>query len=141
LIVRDWFETFVAQNLVLDGLLYPLVYRHIDAALSSAYGPGLSMLNEFPIAWFEETGRWVDATIKTAAAESEQNAQTLAGWAEKWSTLTLDALAPIAELGLGKAQAGAALAEISDDFKKRLQRIGLAVPQSVQTSSSEVAHG
>lgn len=30
-VVEDWFETFVAQNLVLDGLLYPLVYQHFDA--------------------------------------------------------------------------------------------------------------
>lgn len=132
LIVRDWFETFVAQNLVLDGLLYPLVYRHIDAALSRAYGPGLSMLNEFSIAWFDETVRWVDATIKTAAAESDHNADALSGWVQKWSTLVLDALTPIAELGLGKQQAGAALNEVFDDFTKRVRKIGLM---------SEVSHG
>jgi phenol hydroxylase P1 protein len=140
-VVRDWFETFVAQNLVLDGLLYPLVYRHIDAALSDAHGPGLSMLNEFSIAWFDETGRWVDATIKTAAAESEQNAQLLAGWVEKWSPIVLDALAPIAELGLGKEQAGTALNEIFGDFSQRLEKIGLTVGSPAQQSASEVSHG
>ncbi len=27
LVTQDWFELFVAQNLALDGLLYPLVYE------------------------------------------------------------------------------------------------------------------
>ena len=33
LVVADPFELWVAQNFVLDGLLYPLVYERFDAAL------------------------------------------------------------------------------------------------------------
>lgn len=141
LVVRDWFETFVAQNLVLDGLLYPLVYRHIDAALSERYGPGLGMLYEFAIAWFDETRRWVDATIKTALSESDHNAQTLTSWTEKWSALAQNALQPVAELALGQEHAQAAMVDISLEFSKRLQNIGFLINDVDRLAATEVVNG
>jgi hypothetical protein len=38
------------------------------------------MLTEFQVDWFDETSRWVDATLKTAADESLANAAQLAQW-------------------------------------------------------------
>lgn len=139
MVVQDWFETFTAQNAVLDGLLYPLVYRHIDARLSAQCGAGLGMLNEFAIAWFDETSRWVDATLKTAAAESPENTALLACWIEIWRTRALEALRPLAQHALGEQDAEAALVEIDTAFTARMTKTGIAIGESA--TRAEARHG
>ena len=39
LVLSDWFEIFVAQNLVLEGLSYPLLYDHLDGKFSAEGAP------------------------------------------------------------------------------------------------------
>lgn len=126
LVLDDWFELFVAQNLVLDGLLYPLVYEHFDAALTAQAGPTISMLLRFQSEWFAETSRWVDATVKTAAAESAENATLLSGWTRAWRDRAIEALAPLADHGLG-SDAPAALAALTDTFAARAAKAGLSL--------------
>jgi phenol hydroxylase P1 protein len=41
-VTADWFEVFLAQNLVFDGLLYPLVYRRYVDKRSPATGNALA---------------------------------------------------------------------------------------------------
>jgi phenol hydroxylase P1 protein len=137
--VQDWFETFTAQNAVLDGLLYPLVYRHIDARLSAQCGAGLGMLNEFAISWFDETSRWVDATLKTAVAESPENAALLSRWIEMWHGRTLEALQPLALEALGEQDAAAALADIDATFTTRMTKLGIAMTAAGERT--EANHG
>lgn len=128
LVVRDPFESFVAQNLALDGLLYPLVYGDVvDGELSAAGGTSVALLTRFMADWFDETRKWVDAVIKTAAAESAENKAVLTEWTAHWSARAADALAPVARLGLGEADGDAALAAQRDAFKARAQKIGLAL--------------
>lgn len=126
MVVKDWFETFVAQNVVLDGLLYPLVYRHIDERIARSHGPALGMLNEFASSWFDETSRWVDATVKTAAAESPANAELLARWIAKWRAVALEALKPLAIDALDD-DAHHALAAIAQAFDARMAKQGVEV--------------
>ncbi|MEN9849096.1 MAG: hypothetical protein RL368_1836, partial [Pseudomonadota bacterium] len=64
LVVKDWFELFIAQNLVLDGLLYPFIYEQLDQVLAAQAGPVMSMLTRFQSEWFTETRKWVDASVK-----------------------------------------------------------------------------
>ncbi|RKP55792.1 aromatic/alkene monooxygenase hydroxylase subunit beta [Pararobbsia silviterrae] len=139
MVVRDWFETFVAQNLVLDGLLYPLVYTHIDAALAKQYGPGLSLLHEFSVTWFDETSRWVDATVKTAATESPANAACIGGWIRDWRAQVLAGLQPIADEALGD-QAAAAIASVVATFDARLAKLGIAWPDATSADASSASN-
>lgn len=125
-VLADPIELYVAQNLVLDGLLYPLVYDRFDTALTVSAGPTVSMLLRFQADWFAETTRWVDATVKTAAAESTANAELLAGWTTAWRDRAVKALAPLADLALG-ADAPAALAAVTSAFDARAARVGLAL--------------
>ena len=142
MVVRDWFETYVAQNLVLDGLLYPLIYTHVDAVLSSQYGPGISMLNEFSTSWFDETTRWVDATIKTAVGESTENAALIAQWVHVWRKEATDALMPLAIEALGTDDAAAAMRSVSEQFDARLTKIGVpSVASNGSTGSSNEGAG
>ena len=84
------------------------------------------MLNEFASSWFDETSRWVDATIKTAATESPENKALLAQWVAKWRTAVLDALKPLAIAGLGD-DAHHALEHIAQTFDARVAKQGVEV--------------
>jgi len=103
-VVKDPFELFVAQNLALDGQLYPLIYgSFVDEQLALQGGTAVAMLTAFMPEWHEESARWVDAVVRIAAAESDANRQTIGGWARQWADRATAALAPVAELALGNA--------------------------------------
>ena len=126
MVTPDWFELFVAQNLVLDGLLQPLVFQHYERRISTEHGPALSLVTEFMTHWFDETARWVDATIKTAVAESPANAELLHGWTTHWREAVQQALQPYAAEIFG-ADAGAMLALVNTAFETRVGKLGLSV--------------
>lgn len=127
LVVRDPFELFVAQNVALDGLLYPLVYeRIVDDHLSTRGASAVAMLTQFMTEWFGETRKWVDAVMKVAAAESPANLEVLSGWSRHWSDRAAAALLPVAALALGDP-ADEAVAEELAAFKTRLAKTGITL--------------
>jgi len=109
---------------VLDGLLQPLVFREFERRFSSAHGPALSLVTEFTNNWFDETSRWVDATVKTAAAESADNAALIAGWIAKWRAATTAALAPYADAVFVDG-AAEALKAVDALFDARVAKLGI----------------
>jgi phenol/toluene 2-monooxygenase (NADH) P1/A1 len=126
LVVQDPFELFVAQNLALDAQLYPLIYgAFVDDQLAMQGGTAVAMLTAFMPEWHDESARWVDAVVKTAAAESDANRSLIAGWAKAWADRAQAALAPVAELALGDA-GQAALADARGTLDARLKKSGLA---------------
>ena len=59
LVLATGLELFVAQNLVLDGLLFALACEVIDQVLSEQAGPGGPMLTRFQAEWRDEsTNGW-----------------------------------------------------------------------------------
>lgn len=127
LVVRDPFELFIAQNVALDGLLYPLVYEQlVDGYLSPRGASSVAMLCQFMNDWFDETRKWVDAVIKVAAAESEHNQAVLQEWTAKWSGRAAAALVPVVREALG-ADAEAAVSEELGAFKARLKKVGIEI--------------
>lgn len=127
LALRDPFELFVAQNVALDGLLYPLVYeRIVDDYLSSKGGAAVAMLTQFMSDWFDETKKWVDAVLKVAAAESEHNRVQLQEWTDAWKDRAASALLPVVEQVFG-ARADDVVSEQVAAFKARIQKTGIAL--------------
>ncbi|HNA05080.1 MAG TPA: aromatic/alkene monooxygenase hydroxylase subunit beta [Rhodocyclaceae bacterium] len=126
-VLQDWFELFVAQNLVLDGYLFPLVYDTIvDDDLSSRGGTAIAMLTQFMSEWFGETAKWSDAQIKVAAAESPENKALLAQWINHWRARALEAVAPIAKRALGD-RADGALDDLVQQFATRVGKAGVTL--------------
>jgi phenol hydroxylase P1 protein len=105
LVTKDWFELFVAQNVVMDGLVYPLMYQSFSNSVSAAGNDSFAMLTEFMSEWYDEHVRWTDHVMKIAAAESPANRAQLAQWVEKWQPLVSQALMPVAQHGLGDGAA------------------------------------
>lgn len=124
LVVKDWFELFVAQTVALDGIIHSLVFGAFDRAGATSGATGLSMLTEFAVDWYDEHSRWADAQIKVAAEESAENRALLATWADSWVKRATEAAGPLAEHVLGAA-GGAALDEVAAAVAARLGKIGL----------------
>ena len=125
LVLRDPFELFVAQNVALDGLLYPLVYeRIVDDFLSTRGASAVAMLTQFMNDWFDETRKWVDSVMKIAAAESEDNRALLQEWTQKWSSRAATVLQPVVNIALG-ADTDEAMSEEMLAFKSRLKKTGI----------------
>lgn len=127
MVVQDPFELFVVQNVVLDGLLYPLVYETIiDDVLSSQGGTSVAMLTQFMTDWFAETKKWADATVKIAAAESAENKAILAKWIGEWRDRAAAALLPVARIALGE-RTDELMGEVVQQFNARMTKAGVAV--------------
>ncbi|MCR6628690.1 MAG: hypothetical protein NVV74_00760 [Magnetospirillum sp.] len=126
LVIGDWFEQFVAQNLCVDGVLYPLVYGRFETAGQAHGAAGLSMLTEFMSEWFTEHSRWVDAVIRVAAAESAENKALIEGWFATWSRRAASALAPLAAKVLGADAARTAIDQTAAELRQRAAGLGLS---------------
>ena len=125
-VLKDWFELYVAQNLVLDGVLFALAYKEVDQVLSDQAGPVVSMLTRFQAEWGQDANKWVDAVMKVAAAESPENKELLSHWYAHWRGRVQQALAPIAELALG-ADGADALARSVAAVDGRMNKAGLTL--------------
>jgi phenol hydroxylase P1 protein len=125
LVLQDPMELFIAQNLVMDGLLYPLVYgRFVDGHLALHGGTAVAMLTAFMPEWHAESSRWIDAVAKVAAAESAHNRELLSRWYLSHVDQVQAALAPVADLALGESGA-AALAAVRQVLDGRARKAGL----------------
>ena len=122
-VIRDWFESLVAQALIADGLVYPLMFDEFEQHFAHQRGHGLATALDFPLRWQQETVRWVDSVIKTCAAESENNRLLIAGWAAKWLKAYAEALEPLATLAMGDNEGHDALARVRADLQARLAKL------------------
>ncbi len=125
-VVEDWFELMVAQNLCMDGVVFPLFYQHFDEAGQAHGGSAMSMLNEFMQDWGKDEKRWMDHLLKVTAAESAENAALLSGWAAKWTDLAIEAFTPIAHHVLGD-RADEAMTSIRAEITQRAKKAGLEI--------------
>ncbi len=126
LVLQDWFEVFVAQNLALEGLAYPLFYDYLDGDFSANGGTVISMMTRFMGEWSAETAKWVDAQIKVAAAESPENKTQITEWTRQYRDAALVALKPLAQRAFG-AKAEDVFAEVTAQFNARCAKLGLAL--------------
>lgn len=126
-VVNDPFELSVAQNLALDGLLFPLIYTHfVDDQLAVQGGTAVAMLTAFMPEWHTEANRWVDAVVKVAAAENPANQALISSWFQRYADLAQAALAPVAGLALGTAGAQA-LQDVREALNTRARKAGLTL--------------
>ena len=125
-VIEDWFETMVAQNIVMDGLIYPLIYDRLAGEMMHEGGSAIVMLTEFMNEWQQETVRWTNALVKVTAQESDANKDLLSQWVAHWSDRITEALKPIsAEAFSGDGELF--VQEVKQDLLERLSKQGLKV--------------
>ena len=126
MVEKDWFALLVAQDFVIDGLLYPLLYERFNEALNTSYGPVFSMLTRFQREWAAETAKWIDSVLKVAAAESPENKALLAAWITAYRERAVKALSPIAAIAFGD-KASAMLDEVVLQLNTRAAKAGISL--------------
>lgn len=125
--LRDPVEVFIAQDVALDGLLYPLTYeRLVDDVLSTHGGAPVAMLMQFMGRWGTETRRWTESTMKIMAAESDDNRTVLEEWITAWGKRATEALQPLAAIVVGN-DADSLVQEQGDALITRVAKAGLDV--------------
>ncbi|MCB6184916.1 phenol hydroxylase [Leeia sp. TBRC 13508] len=124
MVEKDWFKVLVAQNYVMEGLLYPLIYDRFNDRLNDKYSPVFSMLTRFQREWFTENTKWIDSIMKTTAAESAENKALLGEWANHYLARVVNALAPIVEIAFGE-QAGSEMDDAVIQLKARATKAGI----------------
>lgn len=127
MVVRDPFELFVAQNVTLDGLLYPLVYQRVVVGEFSASNTGIALGTQFQRDWYEETAKWIDSVLKIAGTESEDNRVVMKGWIDHYRARAAEAMVPVLELALGQKQAQAEVQSQVVAFNARIAKTGIVV--------------
>ncbi len=121
--VEDWFEVFIAQDLVVDTLIFNLFYEQLDEKLAAMGGRDVALLTEFMQVWNKDSSRWLDSVLKTVASESEDNRALLEIWVKQWRQKTLEALKPVAAAMLDNSDA----LDITDaKLEARLKKIGIS---------------
>jgi len=123
LVVEDWFELFVAQNLAMDGLVHPLMFDRFAAKLAAEGGSAFTLLSEFIFDWNTETTRWVDKQIKVACEESDENRALVSGWFKTWLDKTAEALKPLAAAAMGDG--GASVDSVREALVERARKNGI----------------
>lgn len=76
LVEGDWAVSAFALDLS-DRLLYPLLYRHLDAAALEAGQSALSLVAQHLNAWFADQRRWVDALLAAWTGDPEHGAANI----------------------------------------------------------------
>lgn len=122
LVVKDWFELFIAQKVAIDGLLLPLVYRQLVPAIDS--GAGLSLAVNFINDWLVESQKWVDALVKFAVKENPENAELITQWCHHWVHRAAEATAPYLAHAMGKGS-GKLLESQRAELLGRLSKVGV----------------
>lgn len=125
-VLTDWFEALLVQNVVLDGLVYPLIYDRLIDELSASGASTLALLTVFMSEWFAETERWTNELLKVTAAESEANSEQLTKWLTYWTERVQAALQPLAEDALG-SKGKDELQSVSQQLVDRMRKQGIAL--------------
>lgn len=125
-VLDDWFELMVAQNFVLDGLIFPLLYNRFEKKLTNEGGATVAMLTEFMDDWYAETVRWSNALAKVTVKESDANKALVSEWVAKWTSRLTAAVEPIAVKAFG-AEGVNELAEVKQELLTRLGKQGVVV--------------
>lgn len=123
-VLDDWFEIMVAQNVVMDGLIFPLVYERYMDQVTAQGGGMLAMLTQFMNDWYAETTRWTNQLMKVTAKESEANKQLLLEWTDKWTARLEQAILPIAEQAFAD-NAAEQVSEVKQALLARLAKQGV----------------
>jgi phenol hydroxylase P1 protein len=125
LVVKDFFEVFVAQNLAMDGVVHQLAFNIFSREADKHGASALSFLTSFITDWVDENSKWVDAVIKTAAAENDSNKTLISSWFQHWSKRAIAAMQPIADHVLGEQAGAAAIATVAATLQARAAKLGL----------------
>lgn len=120
LVESDWVTSTIGLDLV-DRLLYPLLYRHLDEAALMGGAGSYSLLSQHFSTWFDDQRKWLDALVAEWVKDANHgsaNADHLSAMAATWLPRAEEAVDAIA--ARIDADAGADARGYLDTHRKRV---------------------
>lgn len=98
LVEQDWVVSSIGLDLI-DRLLYPLLYRHLDEVAISGGASAYGLLAQHFATWFADQRKWLDALISEWVADPTHgtaNQKHLAAMVASWLRGATDAVTAVA---------------------------------------------
>ncbi len=124
LVIKDPVKLFVAQNVVLDAFVIPVLISKFSEAMTDLGVSEVAMMNEFVTTWYEESTKWINSVIKVMAGESEENKQTLEHWVKEYIDIAESAITPLAGYSNNSQEI---VSTAKSDLTDRLNKNGLSI--------------
>jgi len=124
LVIKDPIKLFVAQNVVLDAFVIPVLISEFSKTMADAGEPAIAMMNEFITTLNEESAKWINNVVKVMAKESNENKQTLETWAKEYIDIAQSAVAPLASYA---DNAQEIISTVKQNLIDRLNKNGLSL--------------
>jgi phenol/toluene 2-monooxygenase (NADH) P1/A1 len=130
LIEKDWVVSTIGLDLV-DRILYPLFYRHLDDVALTSGAAAYGLLAQHFATWHADQRRWLDALVAEWLADPTHgaaNREHLSAMVATWLPLAAEAVVVVAEHldGLVGGEAAAFAAAQSEQLRAALAGQGLA---------------
>ena len=125
LVLGDFFEMFVAQNLAMDGIVHQVAFNLLSREADKHGASAVSFLTAFITDWMDENAKWVDSVVKTVAAETADNKALISGWVKAWGDRAAAAMEPVAQSVLGVDAGSQTIATAKAALDARAAKLGL----------------
>ena len=124
LVLKDWYELFIAQNFVMDTLVYEFAHNHFDQMMAERGVQSASLITEIFRSWFNDRDRWVMAVLKRTISESDENKQQISDWVNDWAEQVQPAIAALADYAMPE-KSGEVVSACMDELERKKSAIGL----------------
>ncbi|MCF7550853.1 phenol 2-monooxygenase [Pseudonocardia sp. WMMC193] len=132
MVAEDWAEGVLAVEL-LDSLVYPVLFGHLERESLGAGAPAYSLLAQHFGTWYADQRRWLDPLLTAWADDPEHgaaNREFLAAVAARWAPAALTAFRGLVD-GVDPAlpDLRAATSQAAADLTARLDKLGVTAPE------------
>jgi phenol hydroxylase P1 protein len=111
LVERDWVTSTIGLDLI-DRLLFPLLYRHLDEAALLGGAGSYSLIAQHFAGWYDDNRRWLDALLAEWVGDPDHGAGNLTqlqGMVDTWlprAREAVDAIAAAIDAAVGVGAVG-----------------------------------
>ncbi len=123
MVLKDPVEMLIAQDVVLDGMVLPLLLKELPDEIAENGDFTLKMLVSFINEWQDESTKWLDSIVKVMATESVENCKYLSDWSKQYIQEAKNALSPLSKCVSDES----VLNKITEDLENRLKNNGLNI--------------
>ncbi|MDB5080620.1 MAG: hypothetical protein JWP00_2544 [Chloroflexi bacterium] len=132
-LITDWAEAIFVQNLLLDPLLYTLLYQEFDRVALENGALAVTFIHKYMNDWLKDNSRWTTALVEAFLNDDqhgEANRQAIQQMLDGWRPKVEESLRPLGvifEMPQVKGNFEASWQQATQNLDHHLERLGLNV--------------